>query len=250
MQAGTASEQGAAFSLSWYLARSRMGLNVYQQAPSYSFEFSFLWVFAALAGLAVVAIAASIPYYLFRIALQNRFRLDGTVSRRRTWREVRHLLDFLGGLLLVPFFVVVLMGGSLVLVHHYVIPVPLVADLALMFSPDPAVMEARTETGRLGDVGLIYGEWSERQGFSAERAYTWRKFLKRNALLLALGAALFSAFCYWFVTRYYFAAVVAYQQDVFRRRQRYHRRDRAEAARRKKRPRRREIVLPSQKLLP
>ena len=173
------------------------------------------------------------------------------MSRKRTWREVRHLGDFLGGLLLVPFFVAVLAGGALVLVHYYVIPVPLVADLALMFSPDPAVMERRTEAGRLGDVGLIYGAWSEGRGFSAERAYTWRKLLKQNGLALALLAVLFGAALYWFVTRYYFAAVAAYQEDVFRRRKRYHQRDRARAARKKKkRSRRRKLLLPPPKLLP
>lgn len=90
-----------------------MELYAYQQAQSYSFEFSFVWVFVALMGLTVVAIAGSIPYYVFRIAWQNRFRLDGTVSSKRAWKEIKHLIEFLGELLLVPLFVVVLMGSAL-----------------------------------------------------------------------------------------------------------------------------------------
>ena len=202
----------------------------YQSTQGYSFDFSFTWIFIILVVLALAAIAVSIPYHVFRLAWQNRFRLNGTVSRRRLKKEARHLADFAGELVLVPLLVLALMGGALVLVHHYVIPIPLMADLAAMFSPDPVVMDARTETGDLGDVGRIYGEWSAQQGFSSERSYTWRKFLKQNVLMLAFLAGLFGLFCYWFVTRYYLAAVAAYRKGVLERRARYYRRDQAKRA--------------------
>lgn len=224
-----------------------MGLYAYQNTPGYTCDFT--WAVVALAVLAVVAVAVSLPYHVFHLAGQNRYRLDGTVSRKRAWKEVKHLVDFLGELLLVPLLVVTVLGGALVLVHHYVIPIPLLADLAEMFSPVPSVMEERTETGRLGDVGVLYGEWSERQGFSAGRAYVWRKLLKHNALALAFGAAVFGLFCYWFVTRYYIAVVLAYQEGILRRRKRYHKRDRAKAPRSTGPSRRRRARVPSNKLL-
>lgn len=188
-------------------------------------DLNVYWIGAVLGLLALLAIAVTMPYAVFREAWANTTDPDGTRHGPRLRTELSALANFFGELLLVPVLVFGITGGATFFVHEYVIPIPLVADVMSMFDPDMTVWDERMETGRLGDVGRIYGRWSEDQGFSPTRGYVVRKFLKRNWLALLIVAAGLTAFFYWFATRYYISTVVAYHEGVQHRRQHYRQED-------------------------
>ena len=173
----------------------------------------------------MLGILATLPYRQLRIAFKNCRRLDGTFSKKRARIELSQLTNFFAELFIIPIMVVSVTVGGLLVVHKTIIPIPLVVDIAGMFSLDPEKFEVRTETGELGDVGLIYEEWIEEQGYSQRRNLAVRKFLKDNWVALALiGLALLIIY-YWFMTQYYVVSASKYTDSLRVRSQRYRERD-------------------------
>lgn len=191
----------------------------------YSFSYSFLLLGAVIAGSVMVGILATLPYRLFGAAFENARRADGSLSRKRRRKERKATANFVAELLVAPLVASAVLVGALMLVHNFLIPIPLAADIAAMFSPDPEVFEQRTETGDLGDVGLVYQDWSQQQGFSQSRNLTAKSFLRRNWPVLLILIAGVGGFVYWFVTRYYAQAVQRYQVGYIRRQNQYTQRD-------------------------
>lgn len=192
---------------------------------NYSFDFDFGFLIIFLISLGIAFIVMTFPYRVIGLARSNCYRKDGRISPNRTKREIRKATSLVGELLLFPLISAGVITGVLLAIHTFVIPVPLVVDVAQMFSPDAAVWDERTETGELGDVGRIYEEWNDERGYSDERNYSVRKFLKRNWFVLALLALAGAGLTYWFVTGYYVQAVTDYHDGLLRRKERYAKRD-------------------------
>ncbi len=188
---------------------------------NYTFDFDLGLFALVLVGLAIGFIALTFPYRMMTLTFANCRRADGQRSGRRTKKEVRKLIELLGELLLFPILGTAFITAAVLIVHTFVIPIPLVVDVMGMFSPDGTVWEERTETGELGDVGRLYGEWSDEQGFSQERAYGIRKFLKRNWLVLLLLATAITAVAYVFITGYYVSCLKSYHDGLLMRKKRY-----------------------------
>lgn len=192
---------------------------------NYSFDFDFGGLIVVLLSLAILFILFTFPYRVIRIARSNCRRGDGELSPKRTRKEIRKAVGLIGELFLFPLISAGVITGVLLGVHSFIIPVPLVVDVTQMFSLDASVWEERTETGELGDVGRIYEEWNDEQGYSDARNYGIRKFLKRNWLVLALLGLAGAALTYWFVSGYYVQAVAEYHDGLLRRKERYAKRD-------------------------
>lgn len=192
---------------------------------SYSFDYNFGLLILILAGLAVVFILFTFPYRLFRESRSNWYRGDGALSKRRTRKELNRMFGLVGELMLFPLVGAAVIVGALMIFHTFIIPIPLLVDVAAMFSTDAQVWEERTESGELGDVGLLYGEWSDEQGFSEERAFGVRKFLKRNSYMIAGLGVIFGVLVHLFFTGYYVSCLTDYQEGLIRRRRHYAERD-------------------------
>ncbi|NND73107.1 MAG: hypothetical protein HKN43_16150 [Rhodothermales bacterium] len=188
---------------------------------SYSFDFNFGLLILVLSGLAIAFILLTFPYHLFRESRSNWYRSDGNLSAKRFRKETRKLAGLTGELLLFPLVGSAVVVGVLMVVHTFLIPIPLLVDVAGMFSTDADVWEERTETGELGDVGLLYGEWSDEQGFSEDRAFGVRKFLKRNWYMVAGLGVIFGIMVHLFFTGYYVSCLAEYQEGLIRRRRHY-----------------------------
>lgn len=163
----------------------------------------------------------SIPRAIFRVAWQNGMRRDGTWSRRRTLIEFRHFADLLGALLLALVLFATVTGGTLVLFHTYIAPIPLIADVFSVFNPDPEIWEAQMEKGDLGDLGEAYEQWSAEQGFSEHSARFWQDFLWENWVYLAAATLFLGGFFYWFIAKYYVKALAHYCKRVLKRQKKY-----------------------------
>lgn len=188
-------------------------------------DMNIYWIGASLSFFAVFAILLTIPYAVFRQAWTNVMHHDGTYDWSRVWKELYALGDFVGGLILIPVAVFGIVSGAIAIIHHFVVPLPIVVDIFGAFDPDPKVWEAAIETGELGDVGAQYEEWSQSQGYSYTTARFWQEFLWNHWLILLIGSAGLAVFVYWFVTRFYVSAVVAYHKGIQDRRERYLRKE-------------------------
>ncbi len=184
-----------------------------------------LWILLLLIALLLAGLVLVTPARTFRLARANARRPDGSAHPERRRAEAEHFAGFVAELLLAPLFAVVLAGALVVGVHEYVMPIPMIADVASMFDADMAVWDERMETGKLGDVGVVYHNWRLSQGHSAASADFWRAFLRHYWPVLLGLTLLFAALQYWFWTRYYARVVEAYHGGVRRRHERYRRED-------------------------
>lgn len=190
-----------------------------------------LWLGFLFFLLALAFLLWMVPARCYRLAWINSRAPDGSRHPRRSRHEAKRLLDFLAELVLAPLFAFALSAGVLLFVHEFIMPIPMIADIASMYSADMAVWDARMETGKLGDVGVTYLEWRLQQGFSRASSDFWRSFLRQNWFFLAVCTLVFAAFQYWFWTRYFAATVGAYYRGLTKRRKVYMKRDMERAAR-------------------
>ena len=89
---------------------------------------------------------------VFHIAFLNCFWPDGRLNRTRTWREVRYLARFLSSWLFVFSLFLVVCATPIVLVHSYVVPIPIALKIFGAYHIDREVWEYNIEKGDLGDV--------------------------------------------------------------------------------------------------
>lgn len=183
------------------------------------------WVLLLLVVVFLATLVLVTPRHVLALARANGRRSDGSAYPERRRVEVKHFAGFVAELLLAPLFAVVIAAALLLGVHAYVMPLPMLADVAGMFSPDMAVWDERMETGKLGDVGVVYHNWRLEQGYSAASADFWRAFLRYYWPVLLGLTLFFAAFQYWFWTRYYARVVEAYYAGLLQRRTRYRRED-------------------------
>lgn len=162
----------------------------------------------------------TIPRHITRTAAENCRRSDGSWSKRRARREAKHVAELFGALHLVVVLFLVLTGGALMTVHHYIVPLPLVANVFSVFDPDPVQWEAN-RTDELPDVGDTFDAWRERQGFSQEETRRSREFLWTHWLLLAFITLVLGACYYWFLARFFMSSVARYGKGVLKRKKHY-----------------------------
>jgi hypothetical protein len=154
---------------------------------------------------------------VFYTAFLNCFWPDGGLNRTRTWREVRFLGRFLSSLLAVIILFLAICATPIVLVHSYVVPIPIALKIFGSYHLDPAVWEHNIEDGDVGDVGAEYEAWSKERGFSKRTAKLWQYFLWYTWPFL-IGYALYSfALFYLFIDKFSRALWAYYKKKVFRR---------------------------------
>lgn len=190
-----------------------------------SHELSPYFLTGLLVGAVVLLILATFPFRMLKLAWRNCLRLDGSRSPFRTRRELKKFADLLASLFLLPLLAFGLFGGTITLVHEYVVPIPIVSDIFGAFDPDPLRWEAAIERGELGDLGEKYEQWSLSRGYSFDRARFWQDFLWGHWLGLSVLALLFGAAGYWFLTQFYFSSLERYYRGLLYRQKKYRKRD-------------------------
>jgi len=105
----------------------------------------------------------------------------------------------------------------MVLVHSYLVPVPIALKIFSAYHIDPEVWEYNIEKGNLGDVGAEYEAWSKGHGFSKRTAILWQYFLWYTWPFL-IGYSLYAfALLYVFINKFSYALFAYYKKKVFRR---------------------------------
>lgn len=159
---------------------------------------------------------------VFYTAFLNCFQPDGRLNRIRTWREVRYLARFLSILLVIIMLFLLICATPIVLVHTYVVPIPIAVKIFGAYHLDPKVWEYNIEDGDLGDVGAEYEAWSKELGFSKQAAKFWQYFLWYTWPFL-IGYALYSfTLFYLFINKFSRALFAYYKRKVFRREAAYY----------------------------
>ena len=154
---------------------------------------------------------------VFHIAFLNCFWPDGRLNRTRAWREVRYLARFLSSWLVIFALFLAICATPIVLIHSYVVPVPIALKIFGAYHIDPEVWEYNIEKGDLGDVGAEYEAWSKGHGFSKRTAIFWQYFLWYTWPFL-IGYAFYAfILLYVFIKKFSSALFAYYKKKVLRR---------------------------------
>jgi hypothetical protein len=158
----------------------------------------------------------------FYVAFLNCFSSDGRFNRTRTFREIRYLTKFLLSWIVVIILFLAVCATPIVLVHSYVVPIPIALEIFGEYHFDPAAWEYNIEDGDIGDVGVKYEAWSKERGYSKQTAKFWQYFLWYFWPFL-IGYSLYSfAFFYLFIYKFTSGLFAYYKRKVFRREQAYY----------------------------
>jgi len=180
------------------------------------------YMIAILLGLAFVGfMILMIPSPIVRVALQNCNRRDGSRSRKRTVSELKQFGNYLASFLVLVLFAAGTAGGSLVAVHQYIIPIPIVVDVLRAFDIDRAVWEAKLEEGGPADISAKYESWGLQNGYSIDHLRFWEESLWKGWCFFAVCGLLCVWFLGWFVGRCHVVATASYSQGVWKRRSIY-----------------------------
>lgn len=159
---------------------------------------------------------------IFYIAFLNSFSPDGRLDRTRTWREIRYLVRFLSSWLITIILLFAICAAPAVLVHSYVVPIPIALKIFGAFHVDPEVWEHKIEKRDLGDVGAEYEAWSKEQGFSKRTAIFWQYFLWYSWPFLIVYAIYIFALSYCFIHKFCNALFARYKRKVLHRERAYY----------------------------
>lgn len=161
------------------------------------------------------------PTRVFRTAWANCSRRDGSWSRRRARSEAKHVTDFLGSVLFVLAAVVTATGTVVIVIHSYIVPIPIIVDILGAYDPDPVAWEANIEKGELGDVGARYENWGADHGLSDQSLRFWQEYLWQHWLALLIIGFIVGTCFYWLFAKFYVRAAVKYGQGVLKRKRAY-----------------------------
>jgi hypothetical protein len=127
------------------------------------------------------------------------------------------LARFLSSWLVVVTLFLAICATPIVIVHSYVVPIPIALKIFGAYHIDPEVWEYKIEKGDLGDVGAEYETWSKEQGFGKQTATFWQYFLWYDWPFLILYALYSVALFYLFINKFSRALFAYYKKKVFRR---------------------------------
>ncbi len=133
-------------------------------------------------GTIAFVIVISFNTHVIGLALDNCVRQDGSISRKRVFKEIKHLLRYYAAISLV---LAILMGAvyiALVAINDYLIPIRIVGDVFSLFNPDPVVWEEAIKRGPMGNLDQRFEDWSARQGYAPNTPEIWADILFQNWL--------------------------------------------------------------------
>lgn len=188
-------------------------------------------MYTILVVLGVIAFSTLVifNFSVFGVTIKNCVRLDGTISRKRTFKEFKHLARYFSAIAMIVILLLVVVYLALLAVHTYVIPLDIVAGALSVFDFDPVSWEHAIKHGSLGNLDQQYEDWSVRQGYSLQTPefladfffQNWLVFLALLMIVVALIAVLQTRVLMG-LTRYYIA-------NTLRRRRAYYHTDRRRA---------------------
>lgn len=180
-------------------------------------------------GLIAFSIVAIFNTYVFGLAFKNCIRLDGTLSWKRFFKELKHLARYLLAILVVVYLLVSFVYLSVMMVHSYIIPLNIVEDVFSQFRVDAMAWEEEIKYGPMGNIDQQFEDWSVSQGYSLETPEMLADILFDNWQLLLFILAVFLGLLYFFQVKVFVALTSYYVKRTLRRRIAYHRRDRFRA---------------------
>ncbi len=181
------------------------------------------WIWLVVVVLLTLILVLMIPPNVARTAIGNCTRTDGTKSQRRKRREIRHLLEFLLGVLSIPVLIIGIHAGVFILVDKsYVDSVP--SEWV------DEIERADTEEGEVGEALTQLTDWQDQQRkiFHTASA-SWYDVLRNLWLFFVADAVLMGLLLYWFIGPFYVGLVSNYREGIERRHRHYTRIDRERA---------------------
>jgi hypothetical protein len=159
-----------------------------------------LWVTTILLVLAFGLL--SIPKQIRDLMYSNCFDVHRRFQPKYAARESFVLIDYLGGIFLFGAIPVGIVSLCLVLIHAYVIPLPLLTDALALFSLDGEEWRQQIFHGERGRIVEKHSLWLQKQGIDQEQATAvqtslWHTFPVAVALSFFLGLLTIRFFQRW-----------------------------------------------------
>lgn len=189
-----------------------------------------LWIFAGPVVLFLLAFPALLPHRSLRLALLNGRHSDGSRSRSRTRREVRHAARFLTSTLVLPLCIFIVVETGLFLFHRHAMPDTTLNELfgdylpeTSLHAPDleawnSAIAEARAQAEA---QARGQAETQEQTQPIQRLRRTPKEVLFEHWPLHLVFLLVPSVVLLWFIRRYYLPAAQAYHAGVRKRHERY-----------------------------
>lgn len=176
----------------------------------------------AVGAVLLLGMGFAVPRRIRTIAAGNCFRQDGTFSRRRCRREIKHGCKLATNLLAALFPTIIGINSILVLVHGLIIPIPLAFGAFACFHPDPEAWQANLSHSGGGDLVSEHEEWLSRRGFGSEGIEVVQNALWEGWWLFA-GLALIGCVLVWrYVAKVFIAALEEFEPKLLERQFGYH----------------------------
>lgn len=179
------------------------------------------WLIIAFIVLPAIGVLLLLPYSSFRLARENCTRANGTRSKKRASTERKAVTDFGVTIILIPLIVVAVVGTTLIIVHEFIAPIPLLLDVMGAYQTNVEAWEHAIEREGLGDVGAHYEAWSRNRGFADTTARFWQEILWDHWPTVLIVLILIAGVFYVAVSRIYISASVQYQSGVTERAETY-----------------------------
>lgn len=160
-----------------------------------------LWLMTALLILAFGIL--SVPKQIRELMYSNCFDVERQFNPRYAAREGMVLADYLGGIFLFGAIPVGVVALTLILIHSYVIPLPMLTDALALFSFDGEQWRDQIFQGERGRLAEKHSLWLQRQGVNAEQAVAvqtslWHSFPVAVALSFFMGLVTIRFFQRWY----------------------------------------------------
>jgi membrane protein required for beta-lactamase induction len=182
-------------------------------------------ILLALGTIAFV-IVVSFNTHVIGLALENCVRLDGSISRKRIFKEIKHLSRYYAAISLV---VAILMGvvyTALVVIDDYLIPISIVGDVFSLFDPDPVAWEEAIKRGPMGNLDQRFEDWSARRGYDSKTPEIWADVLFQNWLSILIIALAIIVMLYVIQVKVFTGMTRYYEMHTLLRRRAYLKKDR------------------------
>lgn len=182
-------------------------------------------ILSALGAIAFV-IVVSFNTHVIGLALDNCVRLDGSISRKRVLKEIKHIARYYAAISLVLAGLMGTVYIALLAINDYLIPIDIVGDVFSLFNPDPVAWEEAIKRGPMGNLDQRFEDWSARQGYDPNTPEIWADILFQNWLAILIIALVILLMLYVIQVRVFAGMTRYYEKHTLLRRRAYLKKDR------------------------
>jgi len=177
-------------------------------------------------GTIAFIIAVCFNAHVIGLALENCVRLDRSISRKRVFKEIKHLSRYYAAISFVVMTLIGVVYVALVVINEYLIPISIVGDVFSLFDPDPVAWEEAIKRGPMGNLDQRFEDWSAGRGYDPNTPEVWADILFQNWLSILIIALAIIVMLFVIQVKVFTGMTRYYEMHTLLRRRAYLKKDR------------------------